>query len=187
MTQDTPRRLVLRVAAKLLGLAGVLALIYVLFDAAGGRGDERPVRGEVFDLSGLAPGTARRLEWNGRRLWVVHRSPRMLAQVERPTAALKQERDRWGRLPPGVHPRYRSSDPRFLVVLDYGTELGCPLEFVPWREEAADGWRGGFQDRCRGSRYDFAGRVLRSSSAPRNLNVPPHVIGPGPRLVLGGA
>lgn len=186
MTEDSPRRLVLRVTAKLMGLVGLLALAYVLFAALTGEGGRRPAHGQLFELADLAPGTARRLEWEGRRIWVLHRSARMLAQVERPAVALKHERDGWGRLPAGINPRYRSADPRYLVVLDYGTELGCPLEFVPWREEAADGWRGGFQDRCRGSRYDFAGRVLSSSSAPRNLEVPAHAIEPGPRLVLGG-
>lgn len=159
-TPDSPRRLALRVGVKIMLLLMFAALGYVFVGALRGPAGEDSAIALRIDVAGLAAGAAKRLDWEERPIWVLHRSPEMLGEIARLGAELKR---------PGVSGA--GFDSEYLVVLGFGTELGCPLEFVPWQEVPVDGFRGGFRDQCKGSRYDFAGRVFRDASAPRNLDV----------------
>ena len=42
------------------------------------------------------------------------------------------------------------------------------------KSELGQEWNGGFYCPCHGSKFDFAGRVLKGSTAPINLLVPPY-------------
>ena len=71
----------------------------------------------------------------------------------------------------------RSLEPDYFIALDYGTDLGCPLELVPADVNApVIPWSGGFRDRCRGSWYDLSGRVYKEQKASRNLEIPAYSI-----------
>ena len=52
-------------------------------------------------------------------------------------------------------------------------------------EAQMNGWNRGFYCPCRGSTFDFAGRVFRNKPAPTNLEVPPHRYLSDTRLVVG--
>lgn len=185
MSDAPSRRLVLRLLLKVMGLVGFLFVAYVslvLLLGGGGAGMDT-VR--TVKLQDLEPGEARWLEWGGRRVVVLHRTPEMLAEVRRLNEELKNPDSIWNNQPATADPLTRSVRPEYFVALAYGTELGCELEFVPYRADETSDWRGGFVDRCRGSRYDFAGRVFRSDAAPRNLDVPDYYFATPDRLVLG--
>jgi len=66
------------------------------------------------------------------------------------------------------------------VVVALGTSIGCPVHPVYENERVT-----GFIDRCRGWRYDAAGRVYQGQEALRNLTVPPYWID-GDGLILIG-
>lgn len=185
MNAPLDRRLLLRTVLKLMAFVGFLFVGYIaVISVLGGR----PVGSDTLrtvKLGTLAPGEVMWLDWGGRRVVVLHRTEAMLAEVARLGPELKSPDPLFDNRPGTADPETRSVDPRYFVALAYGTELGCELEFVPYRSDAADGWRGGFRDRCRGSRYDFAGRVLKQDSAPRNLDVPDYYFLNPRRLVLG--
>ncbi|WP_026332903.1 ubiquinol-cytochrome c reductase iron-sulfur subunit [Thioalkalivibrio sp. ALE20] len=181
------RRLRLRVLLKLMALGGVVALA-LAFSAQfvslpGGSGPEP----RSLDLAEIEAGEVKRLRWNGRHVLVVHRDAALLESLEAVEAeALRDPQARRGRQPEGLALPERSFTPDWLVVYGESADLGCELDLV--HPEQADGWPGGFEDRCRGGRYDAAGRVFRDQPGARNLEIPQYRLhGDGERLILGGS
>lgn len=174
-------RLRLRVALKLMALAALLLFVLVILSAL-----FSPPGGDVrlpleVDLRGIEPGEHQRLTWNGRRILILHRDASMLAAL--PDAdALYDPNSRFDRRPRGMTEPHRGWVAEWLVVYAESTDLGCDLDIV--EAAAADGWEGGLRDRCRGGRYDFAGRVYKGQPAMRNLEIPPYRL-EGNRLILG--
>jgi ubiquinol-cytochrome c reductase iron-sulfur subunit len=141
-----------------------------------------------IDLSKLEPGAMLKVEWRGKPVWVVRRTPEMLKQVENATPfVLDPNSDA------SVQPEYaknpaRARKPEYLVVLGVCTHLGCaPLP----KFDAADvtvsaDWPGGFYCPCHGSKYDLSGRVFKSMPAPANLAIPPYAFLNDTRIMVGG-
>lgn len=182
MSQDSLLRLRLRVALKLMGLAALLIFLFVMLRAL-----FSPPGGDVrlpleIDLLGIEPGQHERVNWNGRRVLILHRDATMLDALPE-DAALYDPTSRFDRRPRGMTAPHRGWAPNWLVVYAESTDLGCDLEIVTPRA-AEEGWAGGLRDRCRGGRYDFAGRVYRNQPAMRNLEIPPHRL-EDTRLILG--
>lgn len=181
MTHDNLFRLRLRVTLKLMALAAVLLFLLVVLRAL-----FSPLGGDIrlpleVDLQLIEPGEDQRLTWGGRRILVLHRDAAMLAAL--PDAdALYDPNSRFDRRPRGITEPHRGRVPEWLVVYAESTDLGCDLDVV--RPPTADGWEGGLRDRCRGGRYDFAGRVYKGQPAMRNLEIPPYRL-EGTRLILG--
>ncbi|MFO8005473.1 ubiquinol-cytochrome C reductase, iron-sulfur subunit [Thioalkalivibrio sp.] len=183
MDRDTSLRLRLRVTLKLMGLFALVFFTFLLLSGLFSRpGGNIQLPLEV-DLQGIGAGEHLRLSWNGRRVLVLHRD-RAMFEALAAEDALYDPGSRFDRRPKGVSARHRGWAPEWLVIYAEGTDLGCDLEVVPPDAEA--GWEGGFRDRCRGGRYDFAGRVYKGQPAMRNLEIPPHRI-EGARLILGEA
>jgi len=181
---DNPTRRALRGAIKLMLLVGLLAVAYVFARSLVSSDPRSGAGGYRADLSTLAEGAVWRIEWEGRRYLVLHRTPAMVASLEDGAGpALADPDSRRSRQPPGAGGVLRSLSTRYLVVLDYDTALNCPVELVPPAMPDADGWIGGLRDPCAGSRYDYAGRVLAGERAPRNLGVPDHRL-EGDSLIL---
>ncbi|TVP81879.1 ubiquinol-cytochrome C reductase, iron-sulfur subunit [Thioalkalivibrio sp.] len=183
MDRDTPLRLRLRVTLKLMGLFALVFFVGLLISGLFSRpGGDIQLPLEV-DLRSIDAGEAQRLSWNGRRVLVLHRDRAMfeaLAQDE----ALYDPASRFDRRPRSISASHRGWVPEWLVVYAESTDLGCDLEIV--LPGAEGDWEGGFRDRCRQGRYDFAGRVYKGQPAMRNLEIPPHRID-GMRLILGAA
>ena len=181
------RRLRLRALLKLMALGGIAALVVALTAnviSLPGGSDPEP---RVLELADIGPGEVKRLRWNGRHVLVVHRDSALLGSLEAIEAdALRDPEARRGRQPEGLELPERSFDPAWLVVYGESADLGCELDLV--HPQAADGWPGGFEDRCRGGRYDAAGRVFRDQPGARNLEIPQYRLhGDGERLILGGS
>ena len=181
MPEDSRLRLRLRVMLKLMVFGALLLFLLVilraLFSPPGG--DVRlPVE---VDLRAIEPGEHQRLMWNGRRVLILHRDTAMLDAM--PDAGeLYDPTSRFDRRPRGMTAPHRGWVPQWLVVYAESTDLGCDLDIVPPRE--SDVWVGGLRDRCRGGRYDFAGRVYKGQPAMRNLEIPSYRL-EGNRLILG--
>ncbi|GAB3398314.1 ubiquinol-cytochrome c reductase iron-sulfur subunit [Massilia agilis] len=138
------------------------------------------------DVTRVAPGALITVNWRGRPVWVLHRTPQMLATLGKHNALLLDPDSQTDQQPKYARNPTRSVRPAFLVVEAVCTHLGCIPVFRP-EPGAADlgaDWPGGFYCPCHGSKYDLAGRVFRNVPAPVNLAVPPHAYH-GERLVIG--
>lgn len=130
------------------------------------------------DIGGMSPGEMKRVEWRGKPVWILRRTPEMLAAIEQADARVSDPESRKPMQPPYAQNKYRSIKEEYLVAVGICTHLGCsPSErFRPGGDSGlgAD-WPGGFLCPCHGSLFDLAGRVYSSMPAPDNLEVPPHM------------
>jgi ubiquinol-cytochrome c reductase iron-sulfur subunit len=130
------------------------------------------------DISDLAPGATRTVEWRGRPVWIVHRTPEMLAALENAGSGHLVDPDsRRDQQPDYARNGTRSLRPDVFVAIGICTHLGCSPTAVPAGSNnpslPAD-WPGGYFCPCHGSRFDAAGRVFRNQPAPTNLEIPPY-------------
>ena len=142
------------------------------------------------DIGNLAPGEMTRVEWRGKPVWIVRRTPEMLESVKQVDAKVADPRSE--RKPDELTPRYarnefRSIKPVYLVVVGICTHLGCsPVDkFKAQPEPFEADWKGGFYCPCHGSLFDLAGRVYKNKPAPDNLAVPPHSYLSDSRILIG--
>jgi ubiquinol-cytochrome c reductase iron-sulfur subunit len=139
------------------------------------------------DLAGLPPGALMTAEWRGKPVWILHRTPEMLAGLPRHDDLLADRDSRNSRQPDYCQNATRSIRPEFFVALALCTHLGCIPTFRP--ELATDDlgprWPGGFYCPCHGSKFDLAGRVFKNVPAPLNLEIPWHRYVSESRLLIG--
>jgi ubiquinol-cytochrome c reductase iron-sulfur subunit len=138
------------------------------------------------DVTRIAPGTLVTVEWRGKPVWVLHRTPAMLASLGKHDFLLLDPGSEADQQPAYAKNPARSRRPEFLVVIAICTHLGCIPVFRPEPNEPGlpPDWPGGFYCPCHGSAYDLAGRVFKNVPAPRNLEVPPYAFH-GDKLVIG--
>jgi ubiquinol-cytochrome c reductase iron-sulfur subunit len=139
------------------------------------------------DLSRVAPGTLTTVEWRGRPVWILHRTPEMLATLSKHDADLVDPRSEKNQQPfYAVNPA-RAARPEFFVATAVCPHHGCVPTFRPETAppDLGPAWSGGFFCPCHGSRFDLAGRVFRNVPAPSNLEVPPYSFEGDSRLVVG--
>jgi ubiquinol-cytochrome c reductase iron-sulfur subunit len=141
----------------------------------------------TVNLAPLQPGQQIIVKWRSRPIFIVRRTPALLATLRQPSL-LKQLRDPDSsqfQQPPYARNWSRSIEPEFLVLVGVCTHLGCVPTFTPTSDALGANWPGGYLCHCHGSKYDLAGRVFQGVPAPYNLPVPPyHFVGPA-TLVLG--
>ncbi|ENO90027.1 ubiquinol-cytochrome c reductase iron-sulfur subunit [Thauera linaloolentis] len=129
------------------------------------------------DVGKLAAGEMMTVEWRGKPVWILRRTPEMLAALEAHEQRLADAASEEPQQPGYASNRHRSINPEYLVVIGICTHLGCsPSEkFSPGAASGmGDDWPGGFLCPCHGSIFDLAGRVFLSQPAPTNLEVPPY-------------
>jgi ubiquinol-cytochrome c reductase iron-sulfur subunit len=141
------------------------------------------------DIGNLAPGEMMRVEWRGKPVWIVRRTPEMLESVKTnddKVADPKSERHK-ELTPEYARNELRSIKPEYLVVVGICTHLGCsPVDKFKAQPEAFEpDWKGGFYCPCHGSLFDLAGRVYKNKPAPDNLPVPPHTYLSESRILIG--
>ena len=133
------------------------------------------------DISALKSGEKVTVEWRGKPVWIIKRTPEQLADP-------KSERKPSELTPEYARNEGRSIKPDLLVVVGICTHLGCsPVDkFQPGAQASLpDDWGGGFLCPCHGSTFDMAGRVYKNKPAPDNLEVPPHMYLSDTRLLIG--
>ncbi len=120
------------------------------------------------DLGAVAEGQIITIKWQGKPVFVRHRTAKEIADARAtPLNLLKDP----------ASDESRAQKPEWLVVVGICTHLGC----VPLGHQGAyEGW---FCP-CHGSVYDTAGRV-RQGPAPANLVLPPYRYVSNTKLQIG--
>lgn len=139
------------------------------------------------DISKLEPGMLLLVEWRGKVVWVLNRTPEMLATLKKLDGQVADPKSEKPQQPEYAQNETRSIKPEFLVVEGVCTHLGCSPVF---RKDIAPAdlgpdWIGGFFCPCHGSKFDLAGRVYKAVPAPTNLVVPPHMYLSDNKLLIG--
>ncbi|MFQ5935188.1 MAG: ubiquinol-cytochrome c reductase iron-sulfur subunit [Acidiferrobacterales bacterium] len=140
------------------------------------------------DISKLEPGQRLVVEWRGKPVWIVRRTPAMLRTLPGVAPELADPDSKDSVQPPYARNEGRSIKPEVLVLLGICTHLGCsPLEKLTAGVNSGLGrdWPGGFFCPCHGSKFDLAGRVWKDVPAPTNLVVPPHAYLSDTRIIIG--
>jgi ubiquinol-cytochrome c reductase iron-sulfur subunit len=138
-----------------------------------------------LDLSKLEPGQMATPIWRRQPIYVVRRTPDMLARISGHDADLKDPQSKDSEQPAYCKNTDRSRTPEFLVLIGICTHLGCLPKQRFAQGEIYPSWPGGFFCPCHGSRFDLAGRVFNGSPASVNLRIPPYSY-PNPQtLVIG--
>lgn len=129
------------------------------------------------DISKLEPGALLRVKWRGKPIWIVKRTPEMLAALPTLDPRLTDPNSTVPQQPEYCKNPTRSIKPEVWVAIGICTHLGCSPTFRP--EFAPDDlgadWKGGFFCPCHGSRFDLAGRVFKGVPAPTNLVIPDYM------------
>jgi len=128
------------------------------------------------NISKIEPGQLIRVAWRGKPVWVLSRTPEVLAILEKDTAKLADPNSHESKQPDYITDPLRSIKPEIFIAVGLCTHLGCSPTFRPEiapNDLGAD-WNGGFFCPCHGSGFDLAGRVYRSVPAPTNLEIPPY-------------
>ncbi len=189
--QDPSKRTWL-IASSCVGAAGALATA-VPFVSSFQPSERAKAAGAAVevDISAVKPGEKLTVEWRGKPVWIVRRTPEQLASLESLDGVLADPQSK--RNPDELTPEYarnpaRSIKPEFLVVVGICSHLGCsPSDKfqVGAQSSLPDDWKGGFLCPCHGSTFDMAGRVFKNKPAPDNLEVPPHMFVSDSKLLIG--
>ena len=132
------------------------------------------------DISAVKPGEKLVVEWRGKPVWIVRRTPEQLASLKKTESQVADPNSERTQYPTPEYAKnpYRSIKPEVFVGVGICSHLGCsPVDkFTPGAQPSLpDDWAGGFLCPCHGSTFDLAGRVFKNKPAPDNLEVPPHM------------
>ncbi|NMG44873.1 ubiquinol-cytochrome c reductase iron-sulfur subunit [Aromatoleum toluvorans] len=140
------------------------------------------------DVGKLAPGEMMTVEWRGKPVWILRRTPEMLASLDQTESVVSDPESNKQMQPEYAKNKTRSIKPEYLVAVGICTHLGCsPSEKFKVGAESGmgDDWHGGFLCPCHGSRFDLSGRVYKSMPAPDNLEIPPHKYLSDTKILIG--
>lgn len=136
----------------------------------------------------LEPGQQITVEWRSKPVWVLRRTPEMVAQLEKNAALLEDPESKSAKQPDYVKGPGRSIKPEIFVAIGVCTHLGCTPTLKRDVGAASDmgaDWPGGYYCPCHNSRFDLAARVFKGSPAPTNLAIPPYRYLSDAVLVIG--
>ncbi len=143
----------------------------------------------VPDISKVELGQRLTIGWRGQPVWIINRTPALLATLPQVDARMKDPKCEVDQQPKFAQNESRSyqDKPQWFVVIGICTHLGCSPDFVPEiKPEPFDPeWKGGFFCPCHKSRYDISGRVFQGVPAPANLVVPPYKFIGDKQILIG--
>jgi ubiquinol-cytochrome c reductase iron-sulfur subunit len=142
------------------------------------------------DISTLQPGEMITVEWRGKPVWIMRRTPEQLASLAKTDPQVADPNSDRTQYPTPEYAKnqHRSIKPEIFVGVGICSHLGCsPIsKFTPGAQPSLpDDWQGGFLCPCHGSTFDIAGRVFKNKPAPDNLEVPPHMYLSDSKLLIG--
>jgi ubiquinol-cytochrome c reductase iron-sulfur subunit len=185
---DARRRRFLLGATSVLGGVGVVAasvpFVMSFFPSERAKAAGAPIE---VDIGKIEAGQKIDAEWRGKVVWVINRTPEMIASLAKVTSQLADPNSEVPQQPPYAKNQARSIKPPIFVAVGICTHLGCSPTYrrdVAPADLGAD-WLGGFFCPCHQSKFDLAGRVYKGMPAPTNLVVPPHRYLTDTRLVVG--
>ncbi|MCK6423920.1 MAG: ubiquinol-cytochrome c reductase iron-sulfur subunit [Burkholderiaceae bacterium] len=129
------------------------------------------------EVSDLPPGGMKTVEWRGKPVWIVRRTPEQLAALAGHDDDLADPQSRQNQQPDYARNPARAIRPEVFVAIGICTHLGCSPNAVAagsGHPSVPADWPGGFFCPCHGSTFDLAGRVFKNKPAPTNLEIPPH-------------
>ncbi len=143
------------------------------------------------NISKLEAGGRLVVEWRGKPVYIVRRTPETLAAVDQMGSETLRDVDSEN----AAQPDYVQGNARtlpgkedVLILVGLCTHLGCAPMYRPdvgAADLGGDSWLGGFFCPCHGSKFDMSGRVYAGVPANRNLDIPPHSYDSDDVLVIG--
>ena len=140
------------------------------------------------DLADIPPGGLKTVEWRGKPVWIMRRTPEMIAALSGQDDKLADHNSSKDALPEALRNPGRSERQDLFVAIVICTHLGCSPSAVAAgtsNPSVGEDWHGGFFCPCHGSTFDLAGRVFKNKPAPTNLEIPPHRFLSDARVVIG--
>ena len=177
-------------AGGVVGVATAGALVSTFQPSERAKAAGAPVE---VDISDVKPGEMKVVEWRGKPVWILRRTPEMMASLPKNDPLLadpNSEKIYQLDMPEYAKNEFRarSEHKEVLVTVGICSHLGCspssrfsegPQPNLP------DNWHGGFLCPCHGSTFDLAGRVFQNKPAPTNMDVPPYMYLSDNRIVIG--
>ncbi|MES2151474.1 MAG: ubiquinol-cytochrome c reductase iron-sulfur subunit [Pseudomonadota bacterium] len=177
-------------AGGVVGLSTAGALVSTFQPSERAKAAGAPVEADISDI---LPGGMKVVEWRGKPVWILRRTPEMMAslaknddkvadphsdkiyQLDMPDYAKNESRS-------------RKEHAEVLVVVGICSHLGCSpsSRFAAGAQpNLPDDWTGGFLCPCHGSTFDLAARVYKNKPAPTNLDVPPYMYLSDNKILIG--
>jgi ubiquinol-cytochrome c reductase iron-sulfur subunit len=188
---DSSRRAWVGIACGATAVGGVATAVpFVASFAPSERAKAAGAAVEV-DISTLKAGEMATVEWRGKPVWILKRTPEQVESLKKTDAKVADPESK--RKPDELTPeyarnQYRSRKPEVLVAVGICSHLGCsPTAKLESGAQPSlpDDWQGGFFCPCHGSTFDLAGRVYKNVPAPDNLEIPPHMYLSDSKLLIG--
>jgi ubiquinol-cytochrome c reductase iron-sulfur subunit len=177
-------------AGGVVGLATAGALVSTFQPSERAKAAGAPVE---IDIADIAPGAMKVVEWRGKPVWILRRTPEMMASLAKNDDKVADpQSDKIYQLAMPDYAknpfRARAEHKELLVVVGICSHLGCSpsSRFAEGAQPSLpDDWTGGFLCPCHGSTFDLAARVFKNKPAPTNLDVPPYMYLSDTRIVIG--
>jgi ubiquinol-cytochrome c reductase iron-sulfur subunit len=190
---DSGRRGLLLATAAAGGVVGVStagALVSTFQPSERAKAAGAPVE---VDISEVKPGEMKVVEWRGNPVWILRRTPDMMASVQKNDDKVADPAsDKVYQLAMPAYcknaTRSRAEHKDVLVVVGICSHLGCSpsSRFAEGAQpNLPDDWHGGFLCPCHGSTFDLAARVFKNKPAPTNLDVPRHMYLSDNKILIG--
>lgn len=187
-TVDVGRRRFLTGSTALVGGTGAVVAMWPFVASMSPSARARTAGASIeVDVGQMEWGQKIDLIWRKQPIWIIRRTPAMVAALESEAAYLRDPHSEQEQQPEFARNPHRSLNPEFLVLVGVCTHLGCNPTYRPDTapEDLGADWTGGFFCACHGSRFDLAGRVYAHVPANANLRVPPYRFVSDTRILIG--
>jgi ubiquinol-cytochrome c reductase iron-sulfur subunit len=188
MEHDEERRKMIMVTGGIAGVAAIATAVPFVSSFAPSERARAMGASVEADIADILPGGVKTVEWRGKPVWIMRRTPEMLAGLSALDSKLVDPKSERDQQPAYARNPHRSIKEEYLVAVGICTHLGCSPNVVPngsINPSVGPDWSGGFFCPCHGSTFDMAGRVFKNKPAPTNLEVPPHKYLSASKLLIG--
>lgn len=175
--ENNNRRKFLTIATSVVGGVGAIGAAVPFIGSWNPSAKAKAAGADVeHDISGIEPGQLVRVMWRSKPVWIVRRTPEILAELEKVEDQLKDPESKAEQQPTFAQNRGRALKEEYLILVGICTHLGCSPQHQKdgGMEQYVEGVKNGFFCPCHGSKFDMAGRVFQNVPAPLNLVVPPY-------------
>ena len=187
-TVDVGRRRFLTGSTALVGGTGAVVAMWPFVASMSPSARARTAGAPIeVDIGQMDWGQKIDLIWRKQPIWIIRRTPEMVAMLESEPSYLRDPSSAQSQQPEFARNSHRSLNPEFLVLVGVCTHLGCNPTYRPDAapEDLGADWPGGFFCACHGSRFDLSGRVYDHVPANANLRVPPYRFVSDTRILIG--
>ena len=172
---DASKRDFLKLVAGAGAAIGTVAIGWAFIDYMNPSADVLALSAVEVDLTPITAGMGITIEWQGKPIFVRHRTEKEIKEAEDVKMSELIE-------PQPDSERVKAGHDPWIVLIGICTHLGC----IPLGNKPSDprGDYGGWFCPCHGSQYDTSGRV-RHGPAPANLPLPPYAFESDTKIKIG--